>query len=58
MSEKVVRADTFLCFADDVEQTLEILSSEIPISNEQRQTVEESLRKLRKSLSELREQLQ
>jgi hypothetical protein len=57
MSDKLVKADVLLRFAEDVEAALEVLSSEIPISDPRRQKFEVALKQLRGSIQELREKL-
>jgi|HubBroStandDraft_2_1064218.scaffolds.fasta_scaffold217803_2 hypothetical protein len=55
---KVVEADVFLQFAENVEATLEILSSEIPIETPRRQKIEQSLKHMRDSIAGFREKVQ
>jgi hypothetical protein len=54
---KVVRADVLLQFAEDIEATLEILSSDVPIDAPWRQKFERTLKQLRDSIAELREKI-
>jgi hypothetical protein len=54
---KVVRADVFLSFAEDMEAALEVLSSEIPIDTPKRQKIEKALKDMRDSIAELRKKL-
>jgi hypothetical protein len=54
---KVVRADTFLRLAEDMEAALEVLSSEIPIDTPKRQKIEKALKNMRDSIAEFREKL-
>jgi hypothetical protein len=57
MTDKLVKADVLLSFAEDVEAALEVFSSEIPISDPRRPKFEVALKQLRGSIQELREKL-
>ena len=57
MSDKLVKADVLLRFAEDVETSMEVLVSEIPIVDPRRQKIEGALKQLRGSIQELREKL-
>jgi hypothetical protein len=51
---KVVSAEVFLSFAEDMEQLIEVLSSEIPIESPRRQNIEQALKNMRATISEFR----
>jgi hypothetical protein len=58
MGQKVVKAETHLEFMENMEQTLEILTSEIPIDAPWRQKFEQTLKRLRTSIEEFRESIE
>jgi molecular chaperone GrpE (heat shock protein) len=55
---KVVRADMFLEFAENMETALEVLSSEVPIDSPWRQNFERTLKQMRDSIAEIRGRIQ
>ena len=53
--DKLVRADVFLDFMERAEETIEILSSEIPIDDPRRERIEPALKSLREYIQRFRE---
>jgi len=56
-SIKVVRADIALDFMEHAEETMEVLSSEIPIDTPRRQQIETALKQLREYIAKFREDI-